>query len=154
MRTGTRTFSVIATILVMTVGCAEPEDPAMRPFRMNPFPVSSPKAEQIKFPPGGGTSVYWLDGRFNVTLNNFNDESIEGEKAIFVETICFRQDGQCVSAINKAGQLMVLNLSTSTFKKDRDIHAFAPQEQLILVKLTSKTRGNIHFDPITLMPDL
>ena len=154
MRIGTRVFSVVGAILVMTVGCAEPEYPAMSAFRMNPFPVSSPKAEQIKFPPGGGTSVYWLDGRFNVTLNNFNDESLDGDKAIFAETICFRQDGQCVYAINKAGQLMVLNLSASTFKKDSDIHAFTPQEQAILVKLSGKAPGNIHFDPVTLMPNL
>ena len=144
----------LAAILILAAGCAAPEDPAMRPFRVNPFPTSSPEAEHIKYPPGGGTGAYWMDGRFNLTLDNFNDESIQGDKAIFPETLCFRQEGARVFAKNKAGFLMVLDLATQTMKKDKDLNAFTPEEQAIFSKLSSHSRGTIRIAQTTLMPDL
>jgi hypothetical protein len=127
---------------------------ALKQYRMNPFPVSSPEAEKIKYPPGGGTAVYWLDGRFNITLDNFMDEQIQGDKAIFSEILCFRQEGKCVYAKNKSKEFFVFDLSTLTFKKSSDIATFSPEDQTALTKLKKKNRGNVYFDDTTLMADL
>lgn len=154
MKTKMSSFFAAATALTLIAGCAAPEPLATQPFRMNPYPMSSPEADQLKYPPGGGTGAYWLDGRFNVTLDCFIDETKEGEKAIFVEAVCFRQEGSRVYARNKTGQWFVLDLQSASFKKNPDVHAFDPNDQAALAKLSSRNRGNIYFDQSTLMPDL
>jgi len=116
--------------------------------------MSSPEAEQLKYPPGGGVGAYWLDGRFDVTLDVLIDESVEGDKAILAELVCFRQEGPCVYAKNKAGQLAVIDLNSQSVKKSADISDFPPQDQAVLQRLTNKARGNVYFNAATLMPDL
>jgi hypothetical protein len=154
MKTGAQIVTLATAILALVVGCAAPMDPALRAFQMNPFPPSSPEAEQLKYPPGGGVGAYWLDGRFDVTLDVLVDESIEGDKALLAELVCFRQEGQRVYAKNKSGQLLVLDLSTTTFKKSPEINDFPPQDQAVLQRLATKSRGNIYINPTTLMPEL
>ena len=154
MKIGAHIFAGATAILVLVAGCAAPVDPGMRPFQMNRFSLSSPEAEQLKYPPGGGVGAFWLDGRFDITLDVLVDEANDGDKAILPELVCFRQEGPCVYARNKAGQLAVLNLSTQTFKKASNINDFAPEDQAVLQRLTGKTRGNVYFDPATLMPSL
>jgi len=154
LRAGLLIAAAILFGFARAASLASQDDPSLKQFKMNPCPVDSPEAEKLKYPPGGGISVFWLDGRFNVTLDNIQDEQIDGDKAILLETVCFRQEGKCVYARNKAEEYFVLDLSTLTFARNKDISTFPADQQPILAKLKKKTKGNIYFDETTLMADL
>lgn len=119
--------------------------------QMNPYELFTKNADQLKFPPSAGVGVYWGNGRFNIALNNLYDE--ESKKCIFQHIKCFRQEGDFVYATGKGGW-MVLNLIEGNFKNSLSLADFNQQEQAILRKLLMGEKGNVNFNPNTLMPNL